>query len=336
MSENNNAGTPFLKVQDLAVEYMSNDKVVHAVNGVSLELERGQTLGLVGETGAGKTTIAKSILRILPDVGAKVTGGKVILDGDDLFEMSEHEMRKVRGNKISMIFQDPMTSLNPCYTVGYQIMEAIKVHQGGNKQTRRQRAIDLLNLVGIPDPASRLDVYPHQLSGGMSQRVMIAMAIACRPKLLIADEPTTALDVTIQAQIIELLLELQQQENMALVLITHDLALVAEAAHKIIVMYAGQVVETGDAKDIFRAPRHPYTQALLRALPEFAQDKARLASLPGVVPGKYDRPVGCLLNPRCPYATDKCRSEEPALADLTGGRQSKCHYPLDDAGRPGL
>lgn len=172
-----------------------------------------------------------------------------------------------------MIFQDPMTSLNPCFTVGYQIMEAIKIHQGGNKQTRRQRAIDLLNLVGIPDPASRLDVYPHQLSGGMSQRVMIAMAIACRPKLLIADEPTTALDVTIQAQIIELLLELQQQENMALVLITHDLALVAEAAHKIIVMYAGQVVETGDAKDIFRAPRHPYTQALLRALPEFARIK---------------------------------------------------------------
>lgn len=235
-----------------------------------------------------------------------------------------------------MIFQDPMTSLNPCYTVGFQIMEAIKVHQGGNKSTRRQRAIDLLNQVGIPDPASRLDVYPHQLSGGMSQRVMIAMAIACRPKLLIADEPTTALDVTIQAQIIELLLELQQKENMALVLITHDLALVAEAAHKIIVMYAGQVVETGDAHAIFHAPRHPYTQALLRALPEFAQDKERLASLPGVVPGKYDRPNGCLLNPRCPYATDKCRAEEPALNMLADGRQSKCHYPLDDAGRPTL
>lgn len=194
----------------------------------------------------------------------------------------------------------------------------------------------VLGLVGIPDPASRLDVYPHQLSGGMSQRVMIAMAIACRPKLLIADEPTTALDVTIQAQIIELLLELQQKENMALVLITHDLALVAEAAHKIIVMYAGQVVETGSSHDIFRAPRHPYTQALLRALPEFAQDKARLASLPGVVPGKYDRPQGCLLNPRCPYATDKCRAEEPELNLLADGRQSKCHYPLDDAGRPTL
>ncbi|STD50411.1 Glutathione import ATP-binding protein GsiA [Edwardsiella tarda] len=199
-------------------------------------------------------------------------------------------------------------------------MEALKVHQGGNRRTRRQRAIDLLTQVGIPDPASRLDVYPHQLSGGMSQRVMIAMAIACRPKLLIADEPTTALDVTIQAQIIELLLALQQRENMALVLITHDLALVAEAAHKIIVMYAGQVVEAGLAGEIFHTPRHPYTQALLRALPEFAVDGERLVSLPGVVPGKYDRPTGCLLNPRCPYATERCRQEEPALRSLNGAR----------------
>ncbi len=237
------------------------------------------------------------------------------------------------GAEVAMIFQDPMTSLNPCYTVGYQIMEALKVHQGGNRKTRYQRAIDLLTLVGIPDPVSRLDVYPHQLSGGMSQRVMIAMAIACRPKLLIADEPTTALDVTIQAQIIELLLELQQQENMALLLITHDLALVAEAAHHIIVMYAGQVVEIGKATEIFRAPRHPYTQALLRALPEFAVDKSRLASLPGVVPGKYDRPMGCLLNPRCPYANAHCRQEEPSLQSMRG-RQVKCHMPLDDEGRP--
>lgn len=234
-----------------------------------------------------------------------------------------------------MIFQDPMTSLNPCFTVGYQIMEALKVHQGGSRSTRKQRAVDLLNMVGIPDPHSRLDVYPHQLSGGMSQRIMIAMAIACRPKLLIADEPTTALDVTIQAQIIELLLELQQQENMALVLITHDLALVSEAAHHIIVMYAGQVVESAKAKDIFKHPRHPYTQALLRALPEFASNKSRLASLPGVVPGKYDRPEGCLLNPRCPYATDRCRQEEPALQTI-GDRQVKCHMPLDDMGRPTL
>ena len=324
-----------LEINNLKTVFKSRGQEVQAVRGVSFSVGEGEIVGLVGESGSGKSVTMKAVLGILPE-NAEISSDSLMLNGVDLSKLSEDEYRKMRGKDMTMIFQDPMTSLNPCFTVGYQIMEAIKVHQGGNKQTRRQRAIDLLNLVGIPDPASRLDVYPHQLSGGMSQRVMIAMAIACRPKLLIADEPTTALDVTIQAQIIELLLDLQQQENMALVLITHDLALVAEAAHKIIVMYAGQVVETGDAKDIFRAPRHPYTQALLRALPEFAQDKARLASLPGVVPGKYDRPNGCLLNPRCPYATDKCRSEEPALADLTGGRQSKCHYPLDDAGRPGL
>ena len=308
---------------------------VKALNDVSLHLKEGEVLGIVGESGSGKSVTAYSLMGITAYPG-RLIGGSLEFNGHEIEKMSEKELRKVRGNEISIIFQDPMTSLNPCYTVGFQIMEAIKVHQGGNKSTRRQRAIDLLNQVGIPDPASRLDVYPHQLSGGMSQRVMIAMAIACRPKLLIADEPTTALDVTIQAQIIELLLELQQKENMALVLITHDLALVAEAAHKIIVMYAGQVVETGDAHAIFHAPRHPYTQALLRALPEFAQDKERLASLPGVVPGKYDRPNGCLLNPRCPYATDRCRAEEPALNMLADGRQSKCHYPLDDAGRPTL
>lgn len=262
-----------------------------------------------------------------------MTAEHLEFNGRDLLKMSEKERRNIVGADVAMIFQDPMTSLNPCFTVGYQIMEALKVHYGGSRSTRKQRAIDLLTMVGIPDPTSRLDVYPHQLSGGMSQRVMIAMAIACRPKLLIADEPTTALDVTIQAQIIELLLELQQQENMALVLITHDLALVAEAAHHIIVMYAGQVVESALAKDIFKTPRHPYTQALLRALPEFATDKARLASLPGVVPGKYDRPVGCLLNPRCPYVSEKCKQEEPELRTF-GERQVKCHMPLDDSGRP--
>ena len=232
-----------------------------------------------------------------------------------------------------MIFQDPMTSLNPAYTVGVQIMEAIKAHQGGSKKERRERTLELLRLVGIPDPESRIDVYPHQLSGGMSQRVMIAMAIACKPRLLIADEPTTALDVTIQAQIVDLLLELQQKECMSLILITHDLALVAEAAHRIIVMYAGQVVEEGRAEDIFREPKHPYTQALLRSLPEFAEGKSRLQSLPGVVPGKYDRPQGCLLNPRCPYATDLCRSIEPELRQV-GNRQVKCHTPLNAQGEP--
>ena len=212
-------------------------------------------------------------------------------------------------------------------------MEAIKAHQGGSKKERRERTLELLRLVGIPDPESRIDVYPHQLSGGMSQRVMIAMAIACKPRLLIADEPTTALDVTIQAQIVDLLLELQQKECMSLILITHDLALVAEAAHRIIVMYAGQVVEEGRAEDIFREPKHPYTQALLRSLPEFAEGKSRLQSLPGVVPGKYDRPQGCLLNPRCPYATDLCRRVEPELRQV-GNRQVRCHTPLNAQGEP--
>jgi dipeptide transport system ATP-binding protein len=327
---------PLLSVKDLVVQFRTHEGTIHAVNGVTFQLEEGERLGLVGESGCGKSVTNLALIQLLPKPAGRIEGGTVTFDGQVLTSLREDELRAIRGRDVAMIFQDPMTSLNPCYTVGFQIMEAIKVHQGGNKKTRVQRAIDLLNLVGIPDAASRLDVYPHQLSGGMSQRVMIAMAIACRPKLLIADEPTTALDVTIQAQIIELLLELQQKENMALILITHDLALVAEAAHKIIVMYAGQVVETGEAKDIFRAPRHPYTQALLRALPEFAQDKARLASLPGVVPGKYDRPNGCLLNPRCPYATDRCRAEEPELNLVDNGRQSKCHYPLDDAGRPTL
>lgn len=324
-----------LNVDNLSVHFGDEAAPFRAVDRVSYSVDQGEVVGIVGESGSGKSVSSLALMGLI-DFPGKVMAQELMFSGQDLQRLSSRERRNLVGADVAMIFQDPMTSLNPCYTVGYQIMEAIKVHQGGNRSTRRQRAIDLLNLVGIPDPASRLDVYPHQLSGGMSQRVMIAMAIACRPRLLIADEPTTALDVTIQAQIIELLLALQQKENMALILITHDLALVAEAADKIIVMYAGQVVESGLAEDIFRAPRHPYTQALLRALPEFAHDKERLASLPGVVPGKYDRPSGCLLNPRCPYATDRCRAEEPALAALEGGRQSKCHYPLDDAGRPTL
>ena len=326
-------GKTLLTVDKLSVHFGDEGTPFRAVDRLSYSVKQGEVVGIVGESGSGKSVSSLALMGLI-DFPGKVMAEKLEFGGRDLQGMSEKERRQIVGAEVAMIFQDPMTSLNPCYTVGFQIMEAIKVHQGGNKKTRRQRTIDLLNLVGIPDPASRLDVYPHQLSGGMSQRVMIAMAIACRPKLLIADEPTTALDVTIQAQIIELLLELQQQENMALMLITHDLALVAEAAQHIIVMYAGQVVESARATEIFRAPRHPYTQALLRSLPEFAADKARLQSLPGVVPGKYDRPNGCLLNPRCPYATDLCRKEEPALRDLANGRQSKCHYPLDDAGRP--
>ena len=321
-----------LTVKNLSVSFGDEKAPFKAVDRVSYTVNEGEVLGIVGESGSGKSVSSLAIMGLI-DFPGRVTAEKLHFNQNDLLALKPKEKQKIVGADIAMIFQDAMTSLNPSYTVGYQIMEALKVHQGGSKAARRERAIELLSLVGIPDPKSRLEVYPHQLSGGMSQRVMIAMAIACNPKLLIADEPTTALDVTIQAQIIDLLLELQRKENMALILITHDLALVAESAHRIIVMYAGQVVEEGRAEEIFKSPLHPYTQALLKALPEFAEGKSRLQSLPGVVPGKYDRPQGCLLNPRCPYATKKCRSIEPALVQING-RQVKCHTPLNAQGLP--
>ena len=321
-----------LTVENLSVSFGDEKAPFKAVDRVSYTVNEGEVLGIVGESGSGKSVSSLAIMGLV-DFPGRVTAEKLHFNQNDLLALKPKEKQKIIGADIAMIFQDAMTSLNPSYTVGYQIMEALKVHQGGSKAARRERAIELLSLVGIPDPKSRLEVYPHQLSGGMSQRVMIAMAIACNPKLLIADEPTTALDVTIQAQIIDLLLELQHKENMALILITHDLALVAESAHRIIVMYAGQVVEEGRAEEIFKSPLHPYTQALLKSLPEFAEGKSRLQSLPGVVPGKYDRPQGCLLNPRCPYATEKCRSVEPALVQINS-RQVKCHTPLNAQGLP--
>lgn len=321
-----------LTVKDLSVHFGDEKAPFKAVDRISYTINKGEVLGIVGESGSGKSVSSLAIMGLI-DFPGRVMAEELNFHGNDLLALKAKEKQKIVGAEVSMIFQDAMTSLNPSYTVGFQIMEALKVHQGGSKASHRARALELLTMVGIPDPQSRLDVYPHQLSGGMSQRVMIAMAIACNPKLLIADEPTTALDVTIQAQIIDLLLELQRKENMALILITHDLALVAEAAHRIIVMYAGQVVEEGKASEIFKSPLHPYTQALLRALPEFSEGKSRLQSLPGVVPGKYDRPQGCLLNPRCPYATEKCRQSEPELRTLNG-RQVKCHFPLNSVGEP--
>ena len=321
-----------LTVENLSVSFGDEKAPFKAVDRISYTVNEGEVLGIVGESGSGKSVSSLAIMGLV-DFPGRVTAEKLHFNQNDLLALKPKEKQKIIGADIAMIFQDAMTSLNPSYTVGYHIMEALKVHQGGSKAARRERAIELLSLVGIPDPKSRLEVYPHQLSGGMSQRVMIAMAIACNPKLLIADEPTTALDVTIQAQIIDLLLELQRKENMALILITHDLALVAESAHRIIVMYAGQVVEEGRAEEIFKSPLHPYTQALLKALPEFAEGKSRLQSLLGVVPGKYDRPQGCLLNPRCPYATEKCRSVEPALVQINS-RQVKCHTPLNAQGLP--
>ena len=321
-----------LDVKELSVHFGDEKAPFKAVDRISYQVNQGEVLGIVGESGSGKSVSSLAVMGLIDFLG-RVSAQGLAFEGKDLLSLAPKEKQELIGADIAMIFQDPMTSLNPAYTVGFQIMEAIKAHQSGSKKERRERTLELLRLVGIPDPESRIDVYPHQLSGGMSQRVMIAMAIACKPRLLIADEPTTALDVTIQAQIVDLLLELQQKECMSLILITHDLALVAEAAHRIIVMYAGQVVEEGRAEDIFREPKHPYTQALLRSLPEFAEGKSRLQSLPGVVPGKYDRPQGCLLNPRCPYATDLCRSVEPELRQI-GNRQVKCHTPLNAQGEP--
>ena len=321
-----------LDVKELSVRFGDKNTPFKAVDRISYQVAQGEVLGIVGESGSGKSVSSLAIMGLIDHPG-RVSAESLQFENTDLLTLESKAKRQLIGADVAMIFQDPMTSLNPAYTVGFQIMEALKTHEGGTKKARKDRTLELLRLVGIPDPESRIDVYPHQLSGGMSQRVMIAMAIACRPKLLIADEPTTALDVTIQAQIMELLLELQKKECMSLILITHDLALVAEAADRIIVMYAGQIVEEGTAKDIFREPKHPYTQALLRSLPEFAEGKSRLASLQGVVPGKYDRPTGCLLNPRCPYATEYCRQVEPQLHHI-GSRKVKCHTPLNEQGNP--
>ncbi|MCK9111275.1 dipeptide ABC transporter ATP-binding protein [Haemophilus influenzae] len=321
-----------LDVKELSVHFGNKKTPFKAVDRISYQVAQGEVLGIVGESGSGKSVSSLAIMGLIDHPG-RVSAESLQFENTDLLTLESKAKRQLIGADVAMIFQDPMTSLNPAYTVGFQIMEALKTHEGGTKKARKDRTLELLKLVGIPDPESRIDVYPHQLSGGMSQRVMIAMAIACRPKLLIADEPTTALDVTIQAQIMELLLELQKKECMSLILITHDLALVAEAADRIIVMYAGQIVEEGTAKDIFREPKHPYTQALLRSLPEFAEGKSRLESLQGVVPGKYDRPTGCLLNPRCPYATEYCRQVEPQLHHI-GSHKVKCHTPLNEQGNP--
>ena len=321
-----------LDVKELSVHFGDKNTPFKAVDRISYQVAQGEVLGIVGESGSGKSVSSLAIMGLIDHPG-RVSAESLQFENTNLLTLESKAKRQLIGADVAMIFQDPMTSLNPAYTVGFQIMEALKTHEGGTKKERKGRTLELLRLVGIPDPESRIDVYPHQLSGGMSQRVMIAMAIACRPKLLIADEPTTALDVTIQAQIMELLLELQKKECMSLILITHDLALVAEAVDRIIVMYAGQIVEEGTAKDIFREPKHPYTQALLRSLPEFAEGKSRLESLQGVVPGKYDRPTGCLLNPRCPYATEYCRQVEPQLHHI-GSRKVKCHTPLNEQGNP--
>ena len=316
---------PLLEIENLTVTFSD----FKAVSGVDLTLEEGQVLGVVGESGSGKSVTMMALMGLIPFPGI-IECDKMIFDGHDLTTMKPEKRRQITGRDIAMIFQEPMTSLNPCFTVGYQISEALKIHQGGTKKQRSQRAAQLLDKVGIPDPVKRLSAYPHQLSGGMNQRVMIAMAIACDPKLLIADEPTTALDVTIQAQILDLLLTLQREENMGLILITHDMGVIAETAQTVNVMYAGQIVETRAVNELFSAPKHPYTSALLQALPERSKGMGRLSTIPGVVPGPYDRPQGCLFSPRCEKVQDKCRSNEPPIVADDGGRV-RCFYPIGEA-----
>ncbi|MCZ4280449.1 ABC transporter ATP-binding protein [Kiloniella laminariae] len=315
-----------LEIRNLSVEFETAHGLFRAVDSVDLEIDQGEMAAIVGESGSGKSVSMLALMGLLPWT-ARITADRMNFDGQDLLTISQKERRKIIGKDISMIFQEPMTSLNPCFTVGYQIMEVIKEHLGGTKKELEARAVELLGLVGIPAPESRLRAFPHQMSGGMNQRVMIAMMIACNPRLLIADEPTTALDVTIQAQILELLQDLQHKRGMALVLITHDMGVVAETAEVVNVQYAGQQVERQNVVDLFARPQHPYTHALLSALPERATGK-RLPSIPGVVPGLLDRPTGCLFNPRCQFATDKCRSTPPALHSKV-----LCHYPLVD-GKP--
>ncbi|SOD97092.1 dipeptide ABC transporter ATP-binding protein [Caenispirillum bisanense] len=321
-----------LEIENLSVEFGDEASPFRAVDRLSLTVDEGEVVGIVGESGSGKSVTSLATMGLVAYPG-RVKADKLIFRGQDLLAMPARKRRKLTGSEIAMIFQEPMTSLNPCFTVGWQIKEALQIHEGGTRAERHARAVELLRLVGIPDAERRLSAFPHQMSGGMSQRVMIAMALACNPRLLVADEPTTALDVTIQAQIMDLLLDLQQKRGMGMILITHDLAVVAEAAHRVVVMYAGQVVETGTVPEVFDHPRHPYTQSLLAALPERSVGASRLNSLPGVVPGAYDRPHGCLLHPRCPNARKHCREERPALMG-EGAFRHRCHYPLDDHGNP--
>lgn len=314
-----------LEIRDLTVTFATGSGPFKAVDGVDLSINPGEVAAIVGESGSGKSVAMLALMGLLPKT-ATVSARKMEFNGHDLMGLDVKARRKITGKDMAMIFQEPMTSLNPCFTVGYQIGESLKTHMGMDKVQRRIRSIELLNQVGIPEPERRLTAFPHQLSGGMSQRVMIAMAIACNPKLLIADEPTTALDVTIQAQILDLLVALREQTGMALVLITHDMGVVAETAERVVVQYAGQQVERQSVRNLFRTPRHPYTAALLSALPDRAQG-TRLLAIPGVVPGLFDKPTGCLFNPRCSRADDKCRTIVPPRQGPELG-EALCHYPV--------
>ncbi len=325
---------PLLEIEDLHVDFPTQSGVMHAVEGVSLSLDEGDVLGIVGESGSGKSVTMLAVMGLVAFPG-RVRAKRLRFAGHDLLTLSDRARRKIVGGEVAMIFQEPSTSLNPCFTIGFQLAETLRLHLSLDRKAARRRSIELLELVGIPAAESRLKDFPHQMSGGMNQRVMIAMAVACNPRLLIADEPTTALDVTIQAQILDLLRDLQKERGMALVLVTHNMGVVAEMARRVAVMYAGQVMEERGANDLLAMPQHPYAAALLAAMPErhVSRDgrEERLATIPGMVPGLHDRPVGCLFAPRCAHATPACRVR-PVLRDWQNGLV-RCHYPLGDPAR---
>lgn len=316
-----------LQVKDLVVEFPNRRGTLRALDRISFDIAPGEILGVVGESGAGKSLTGAAIIGLLEPPG-RVAGGEILLEGQRIDNLGFDAMRPIRGRKIGAIFQDPLTSLNPLYTVGRQLVETIRAHLPVTESEARKRAIGLLQDTGIPAAEQRIDHFPHQFSGGMRQRVVIALALAAEPKLIVADEPTTALDVSIQAQIMDLLLALQKEQNMGLVLITHDLAVVAETAQRVCVMYAGQAVEVGQVPQLFDIPAHPYSEALLKAIPEHSLGASRLSTLPGIVPGRYDRPQGCLLSPRCPYVQDNCRAQRPTL-DPKSNSLARCFYPLN-------
>lgn len=313
-----------VEVKKLKTYFYTEEGVVKAVDGVDYEIYPGETLGIVGESGCGKSVTSLSIMRLVESPPGKIEGGEINFHGQDLTKLSEKEMRKIRGNDISMIFQEPMTSLNPVYTVGDQIMEAIMLHKGVDRKEAKRQAIDMLQKVGIPLPEQRVDEYPHQLSGGMRQRVMIAMALSCDPQLLIADEPTTALDVTIQAQILELMNSLKESYGMSIMMITHDLGVIAEVSDRVAVMYAGKVVEYTDVNTLFEDPKHPYTWGLMNSIPKLDKDVDRLEAIPGSVPSPLNFPEGCKFNTRCPLAEGKCYDQEPPLEDAAEGHKVRC------------
>ena len=319
-----------LQVKDLQTQFFTQDGIVKAVDGVSFSLEEGETLGIVGESGCGKSVTVLSIMRLIPNPPGKVVGGQVLFDGEDLLKVDDEEIRRVRGNKIAMIFQDPMTSLNPVLTICRQVSESLELHLNMSKDAARKRSIELLELVGIPEAAKRIDNYPHQFSGGMRQRVMIAMGLSCNPQLLIADEPTTALDVTIQAQIIDLVKRLQQELGMAVIWITHDLGVVAGMCRRVIIMYAGNIIEQAPVEEVYANPRHPYALGLLASIPRLdAVRKSRLSPIEGMPPDLIDMPDACPFNPRCQYVQDICRQKKPQLRSVGPEHQIACWLDVE-------